>query len=114
MPSYDFRGPRLFVDAPLAQDGRIELDRDQSNYLGNVLRLAAGAEVLAFNGRDGEWQGATAGRERRDGLVILRPGLLEDDEAIRPLAAFDGGLPLAVAAVERQDLGPGGKPQHIA
>jgi 16S rRNA (uracil1498-N3)-methyltransferase len=72
MPSHDFRGPRLFVDAPLAQDGRVELDRDQSNYLGNVLRLAAGAEVLAFNGRDGEWQAAIDGRKRPDGLVILQ------------------------------------------
>lgn len=72
MRSHDFRGPRLFVDAPLAQDGRIELDRDQSNYLGNVLRLAAGAEVLAFNGRDGEWQAAIEGRKRPDGLVILQ------------------------------------------
>jgi 16S rRNA (uracil1498-N3)-methyltransferase len=72
MPSHDFRGPRLFVDAPLAQDGRVELDRDQANYLGNVLRLAAGAEVLAFNGRDGEWQAAIEGRKRPDGLVILQ------------------------------------------
>jgi 16S rRNA (uracil1498-N3)-methyltransferase len=72
MPSHDFRGPRLFVDAPLAQDGRVELDRDQSNYLGNVLRLSAGAVVLAFNGRDGEWQAAIEGRKRPDGLVILQ------------------------------------------
>jgi len=72
MPSHDFRAPRLFVDAPLAQDARIALDRDQSNYLGNVLRLSAGAEVLAFNGRDGEWQAAIEGRKRPDGLVILQ------------------------------------------
>jgi 16S rRNA (uracil1498-N3)-methyltransferase len=72
MPSHDFRAPRLFVDAPLAQDARISLDRDQSNYLGNVLRLSAGAEVLAFNGRDGEWQAAIEGRKRPDGLVILQ------------------------------------------
>ncbi|WP_025033788.1 16S rRNA (uracil(1498)-N(3))-methyltransferase [Bradyrhizobium sp. DOA9] len=72
MPSHDFRAPRLFVDAPLAQDTRVPLDRDQSNYLGNVLRLGAGAEVLAFNGRDGEWQAAIEGRKRPDGLVILQ------------------------------------------
>ena len=72
MPAYDFRAPRLFVDAPLAQDARVALDRDQSNYLGNVLRLAAGAEVLAFNGRDGEWQAAIEGRKRPDGLIILQ------------------------------------------
>ncbi|MCA1376950.1 MULTISPECIES: 16S rRNA (uracil(1498)-N(3))-methyltransferase [unclassified Bradyrhizobium] len=72
MPVHDFRAPRLFVDAPLVQDARVPLDRDQSNYLGNVLRLAAGAEVLAFNGRDGEWQAAIEGRKRPDGLVILQ------------------------------------------
>lgn len=72
MPSHDFRAPRLFVDAPLVQDARVPLDRDQSNYLGNVLRLAAGAEVLAFNGRDGEWQAAIEGRKRPDALVILQ------------------------------------------
>ncbi len=72
MPSHDFRAPRLFVDAPLVQDARVALDRDQSNYLGNVLRLAAGAPILAFNGRDGEWQAAIEGRKRPDGLVILQ------------------------------------------
>ncbi|WP_024337527.1 16S rRNA (uracil(1498)-N(3))-methyltransferase [Bradyrhizobium japonicum] len=72
MPSHDFRAPRLFVDAPLVQDARVPLDRDQSNYLGNVLRLAAGAAVLAFNGRDGEWQAAIEGRKRPDALVILQ------------------------------------------
>jgi 16S rRNA (uracil1498-N3)-methyltransferase len=78
MPSHDFRAPRLFVDGPLAQDARVPLDRDQSNYLGNVLRLAAGAEVLAFNGRDGEWQAAIEGRKRPDGLVILQPTRPQD------------------------------------
>ncbi|TWB06257.1 16S rRNA (uracil(1498)-N(3))-methyltransferase [Bradyrhizobium stylosanthis] len=81
MPSHDFRAPRLFVDAPLAQDARVLLDRDQSNYLGNVLRLAAGAEVLAFNGRDGEWQAAIEGRKRPDGLVILQQTRPQDQLA---------------------------------
>ena len=35
---------------------RIALERNQSNYLGNVLRLSAGEKILVFNGRDGEWQ----------------------------------------------------------
>ena len=55
MPGYDFRTPRLFVDEPLAAAGTIALDRMQSNYLCNVLRLPQDASVLAFNGRDGEW-----------------------------------------------------------
>lgn len=71
MPKLDFRNPRLFVDAPLAAGIGIALDRDQSNYLGNVLRLAAGATVLVFNGRDGEWQATLAGRKRPDRAEIV-------------------------------------------
>ena len=71
MPEFDFRAPRLFVDAPLASDETVELERDQSNYLGNVLRLSAGDTILVFNGRDGEWQAAIAGRKRPDQLSIL-------------------------------------------
>lgn len=70
MPQTDFRSPRLFVDAALASGETVELERNQSNYLGNVLRLAAGDTILVFNGRDGEWRAAIAGRKRPDGLVI--------------------------------------------
>jgi 16S rRNA (uracil1498-N3)-methyltransferase len=72
MPTHDFRAPRLFVDADLTQDAKVALNRDQSNYLGNVLRLGAGAPILVFNGRDGEWQAAIEGRKRPDGLIILK------------------------------------------
>ena len=70
MPEYDFRAPRLFVDAPLGEGHTIALERDQSNYLGNVLRLKAGDGILAFNGRDGEWQASIGGRKRPDHLII--------------------------------------------
>lgn len=71
MPHTDFNAPRLFVDAPMSAGAGLELDRDQANYLGNVLRLAAGDTVLVFNGRDGEWQAAISGRKRPDRLTIL-------------------------------------------
>jgi 16S rRNA (uracil1498-N3)-methyltransferase len=71
MPEFDFRAPRLFVDAPLKAGDRIALERNQSNYLGNVMRLAAGERILVFNGRDGEWQAAIEGRKRPDGLTIV-------------------------------------------
>ena len=71
MPELDFRAPRLFVDAALNQGARIELERNQSNYLGNVLRLSAGEDVLVFNGRDGEWQARIDGRKRPDTLTIV-------------------------------------------
>jgi 16S rRNA (uracil1498-N3)-methyltransferase len=70
MPSHDFRKPRLFVDAALESGVTIALERDQRNYLGNVLRLAAGDSILVFNGRDGEWEAAIIGGKRLDGLEI--------------------------------------------
>ena len=55
MTRIDFRSPRLYVTAPLAAGAALPLDRAQSNYLVNVLRLKPGDPVLVFNGRDGEW-----------------------------------------------------------
>jgi 16S rRNA (uracil1498-N3)-methyltransferase len=47
--------PRLFVRTPLNEGASVELDAGQANYLGNVLRLGAGAELLVFDGHSGEW-----------------------------------------------------------
>ena len=47
--------PRLFVRSMLGEGAPVELDASQANYLGNVLRLEAGAELLIFDGRSGEW-----------------------------------------------------------
>src|SRR3954462_13555621 len=58
MSRYDFRTTRLFVDASLTPGAAVTLDRDQANYLVNVLRMKPGAAVLVFNGRDGEWRAA--------------------------------------------------------
>ena len=71
MPQHDFRKPRLFVDATLAPGETVALEHGQSNYLGNVLRLAAGDTILVFNGRDGEWQASILGRKRLDSLTII-------------------------------------------
>jgi 16S rRNA (uracil1498-N3)-methyltransferase len=47
--------PRLFVRTPLGKGASIDLDAGQANYLGNVLRLGPGAELLLFDGSSGEW-----------------------------------------------------------
>ena len=47
--------PRLFVRQPLSEGVAIELDAAQANYLGNVLRMSTGAELLVFDGSSGEW-----------------------------------------------------------
>jgi len=64
MPRIDFRTPRLFVAQPLNAGVALQLDRNQANYLTNVLRLRPGEQVLVFNGRDGEWRAAIGGGKR--------------------------------------------------
>jgi 16S rRNA (uracil1498-N3)-methyltransferase len=56
MKGQDIGACRLFVLGDLGIGRRIELTREQSHYLRHVLRLVDGAELLAFNGRDGEWR----------------------------------------------------------
>jgi 16S rRNA (uracil1498-N3)-methyltransferase len=66
----NYRLQRLFVPGDLAAGGFVEPTREQVHYLVNVLRLGAGAEVLVFNGRDGEWRAALDIRARKD--IALR------------------------------------------
>ena len=58
--------PRLFVRTPLSDGARVDLDAAQANYLGNVMRLGVGAELLVFDGSSGEWLAriAEAGKKR--------------------------------------------------
>ena len=66
--------PRLYVDSPLSAGVAVGLDAAQANYLGNVLRLKEGGEVLLFDGVSGEWLAwvVEAGK-RRMILAVVEP-----------------------------------------
>ena len=70
MARTDFRTPRLYVSHDLTTDAEVKLDPQQTNYLVNVLRLGAGAPVLLFNGRDGEFS-ASLGTSSRKAASLL-------------------------------------------
>ncbi len=70
MPRFDPRTPRLYLDSPLAAGSRVTLERAQSHYLQDVLRLGDGDGVLVFNGRDGEWLAKLTGGKRTATLDI--------------------------------------------
>jgi 16S rRNA (uracil1498-N3)-methyltransferase len=61
---------RLYVDQALAAGQPVAVDADQANYLFNVMRLARGAPVALFNGRDGEWLARVAEPGKRSGILI--------------------------------------------
>ncbi|WP_311272477.1 MULTISPECIES: 16S rRNA (uracil(1498)-N(3))-methyltransferase [unclassified Rhizobium] len=67
----NFRMQRLYVSQPLSAVDAIEADSDQFNYLANVLRMADGAEILVFNGRDGEWKAQLSYPTRKK--ILLTP-----------------------------------------
>jgi 16S rRNA (uracil1498-N3)-methyltransferase len=76
--------PRLFVDQPLGADQAVTLDGAPANYLGNVLRLAAGAQVKLFDDRTGEWLAEVeeAGRKR---VTLRMAEKLREREAVPDL-----------------------------
>ena len=70
MARTDFRTPRLCVAQPLDTGAELKLDPQQTNYLVNVLRLAKGARVLLFNGRDGEFAASLTATSRSASLIV--------------------------------------------
>lgn len=71
MARYDFNAQRLYIDAELNEGARVELTRDQANYLLNVLRLRDGEPLHAFNGRQGEWLARVSATGRRDAALSI-------------------------------------------
>lgn len=70
--------------------------REAVNHLRNVLRLGDGAELLVFNGRDGEWRSRLFAKSRREwGLRI--------ESLARPQTAH-GNLHYAFAPIKHARL----------
>ncbi|MDH7804749.1 MULTISPECIES: 16S rRNA (uracil(1498)-N(3))-methyltransferase [unclassified Rhizobium] len=67
----NFRMQRLFLETPLDAGVAQEATTEQFNYLANVLRMTDGAEILLFNGRDGEWKAKLSFPSRKK--IVLVP-----------------------------------------
>jgi 16S rRNA (uracil1498-N3)-methyltransferase len=61
----NYKMQRLFVPDDLEADIEFDAGQQHSHYLMHVLRLGEGAEILLFNGRNGEWSAAIAGKSRK-------------------------------------------------
>lgn len=74
---------RLFVSQSLRNGAAVTADPDQAHYLARVLRLAPGARLVLFNGRDGEWTAEIAALTKSAGELRLiqqrRPQVPEPD-----------------------------------
>ncbi|MEM9583265.1 MAG: 16S rRNA (uracil(1498)-N(3))-methyltransferase [Pseudomonadota bacterium] len=63
---------RLYVEHPLAPGNSVPVDREQANYLFNVMRLGVGAHILLFNGADGEFLAEVADAGKRRGVLQVQ------------------------------------------
>ncbi|QUJ75606.1 16S rRNA (uracil(1498)-N(3))-methyltransferase [Sulfitobacter albidus] len=60
---------RLYVEHPLGEAQTVPLDRAQAHYLFGVMRQTVGAQVLLFNGMDGEWRAEVVEVGKRGGTL---------------------------------------------
>ena len=61
---------RLYVDQPLGKGQTVSLTKEQAHYLFGVMRLAVGAFLSLFNGRDGEWDAEVAEASKKGGSLL--------------------------------------------
>ena len=73
--------PRLFVRSALGEDSTVELGPAQANYLGNVMRLDVGREMLLFDGENGEWLGRVAEVSKKRMTLSVERRTREQDMA---------------------------------
>ncbi|WP_296381452.1 16S rRNA (uracil(1498)-N(3))-methyltransferase [Reyranella sp.] len=74
---------RLFTEADLSAGADTELTEAQAHYLRHVMRRDAGAPLLLFNGRHGEWQATLSLRGKKGAAAQVaaqtRPQAAEPD-----------------------------------
>ena len=63
---------RLFVKEDLEIGKQFELKNEHLHYLKNVMRLSVGAELLFFNGQDGEFLGEIKFNKKNSVLVRIK------------------------------------------
>jgi len=61
----NYKMQRLFVPHDLTDGSAFDASPDQSHYLAHVLRMAEGAQLLVFNGRDGEWLARVTAKSKK-------------------------------------------------
>ena len=68
---------RMYINCKLEKDALIRLNKDQFNYLGNVLRKHNDDKVLVFNGISGEWKASINYSGKRSIDLLIEEKILE-------------------------------------
>jgi len=67
----------MYINCKLEKGAIIRLNKDQFNYLGNVLRKHNDDKVLVFNGISGEWKASINYRGKRSIDLLIEEKILE-------------------------------------
>jgi 16S rRNA (uracil1498-N3)-methyltransferase len=92
------RVPRLYVNAPLQAGSAMQLDEPQSHYLGKVLRMEAGRELIVFNGDGQEYRAIISKVDKRAVAIQVESG-----ETINRESPLHTHLAIGISRGERMD-----------
>jgi 16S rRNA (uracil1498-N3)-methyltransferase len=67
----NYKLQRLYVTTDLAAGASRTLEGPQAHYILHVLRMGEGAQLLLFNGRDGEWLARLSARSKKSATLAL-------------------------------------------
>lgn len=98
MSSRKHRTTRLYIDRDLSGD-TLSLDEGEAHYLGHVLRLQRGSELVAFNGRGAERHALVSSLQRRGAVLELRA-----EHAALPESPLDLTIVQALPKADAMDL----------
>ena len=90
---------RLFVHGDLRLDQTLQLDEEQSRYVGRVLRLRVGDAIAVFNGEAGEFAATISGLGKTSAAITIGSAIESSTES--PLRVH---LVQGVSRGERMDL----------
>ena len=80
--------PRLYVRDALQEGTQIDLNPAQANYLGNVLRLGVGAQLLTFDGDSGEWLARVSDASKKRMTLVVESKTREPEAMLDVWLAF--------------------------
>ncbi|MDZ7923487.1 MAG: 16S rRNA (uracil(1498)-N(3))-methyltransferase [Marinagarivorans sp.] len=93
------RIPRIYTQATLASNSTVELEESLAHYLGKVLRMEAGRELIVFNGQGGAYAATLAEVGKKSAAINV--GAWDDQDRESPLKTH---LAIGLSRGERWDL----------
>ena len=93
------RIPRLYVPIPLSPDASFILPEEQSHYIGKVLRMKSGDQLILFNGEGGEYDACLTDIQKKS--ITVQTSLFRD---INNESTLSIHLGLALSKGDRMDF----------